>query len=64
MDAGSVVINDGAMSYGALEVPFGGWKMSGFGRELGRLGLGFGRRHIGQAQVGVAKSDSGAQQQA
>jgi len=35
MDAGSVVINDGAMAYGALEVPFGGWKESGVGQVNG-----------------------------
>jgi succinate-semialdehyde dehydrogenase/glutarate-semialdehyde dehydrogenase len=37
--AGSVTINDAAITYGALELPFGGWKESGVGQVNGETGL-------------------------
>ncbi|MCB9728732.1 MAG: aldehyde dehydrogenase family protein [Deltaproteobacteria bacterium] len=39
MDAGSVCINDASVTYGALEVPFGGRKSSGVGSVNGAEGL-------------------------
>ena len=35
IEAGSVVVNDVLMNYGAVEAPFGGVKQSGFGRVHG-----------------------------
>jgi succinate-semialdehyde dehydrogenase/glutarate-semialdehyde dehydrogenase len=37
--AGTVVVNDHAMTYGIPETPWGGLKQSGFGRTHGKLGL-------------------------
>ncbi len=37
--AGSVSINDAAITYGALELPFGGWNESGVGQVNGESGL-------------------------
>ena len=39
LNAGSVIINDAAVAYGALEVPFGGRKESGVGSVNGANGL-------------------------
>ena len=39
IEAGSVVINDCLISYGATELPFGGVKDSGIGRVNGEVGL-------------------------
>ena len=39
LDAGAVMINESSMAYGALEVPFGGWKESGVGQVNGSDGL-------------------------
>jgi len=39
LDAGAVMINESSMAYGALEVPFGGWKESGVGQVNGADGL-------------------------
>jgi acyl-CoA reductase-like NAD-dependent aldehyde dehydrogenase len=39
LDAGAVMINESPMAYGALEVPFGGWKESGVGQVNGTEGL-------------------------
>jgi succinate-semialdehyde dehydrogenase/glutarate-semialdehyde dehydrogenase len=39
LDVGSVSINDAALAYGALEVPFGGRKHSGVGQVNGAMGL-------------------------
>jgi succinate-semialdehyde dehydrogenase/glutarate-semialdehyde dehydrogenase len=39
LDAGSVCVNDSAVTYGALEAPFGGRKSSGVGQVNGEHGL-------------------------
>lgn len=39
IDAGSVVVNDSAITYGALEVPFGGVRQSGVGHVNGEDAL-------------------------
>jgi len=39
LDAGSVILNDSSVTYGALELPFGGMKSSGLGRVNGEDGL-------------------------
>lgn len=39
LEAGSVIINDSSITYGALELPFGGVKHSGVGRVNGEIGL-------------------------
>jgi succinate-semialdehyde dehydrogenase/glutarate-semialdehyde dehydrogenase len=39
IDSGSVCINDGAVTYGALEAPFGGRKSSGVGQVNGANGM-------------------------
>ena len=39
IDSGSVNVNDAAVTYGALEVPFGGLKASGVGAVNGEKGL-------------------------
>ena len=39
LQSGSVIINDSSITYGALEVPFGGVKQSGVGRVNGEMGL-------------------------
>jgi len=39
METGSVLINDASMSYGILEVPFGGMKDSGLGQINGARSL-------------------------
>lgn len=39
IDAGSVTINDASLTYGALELPFGGAKSSGLGVVNGESGL-------------------------
>ncbi|KAL6820570.1 Aldehyde/histidinol dehydrogenase [Trichoderma camerunense] len=38
LETGVVTVNSGG-SVGAYDMPFGGWKQSGNGRELGKLGL-------------------------
>lgn len=39
LEAGAVIINDSSITYGALELPFGGVKHSGVGRVNGEIGL-------------------------
>lgn len=39
IDSGSVCVNDMAITYGAPEAPFGGWKNSGIGQYNGETGL-------------------------
>ena len=39
LEVGSVSVNDAALAYGALEVPFGGRKASGVGQVNGAMGL-------------------------
>ena len=39
LDSGSICINDSAVTYGALEAPFGGRKSSGVGQVNGETGL-------------------------
>lgn len=39
MDAGAVVVNDSAVTYGALELPFGGVRQSGVGAVNGEDGI-------------------------
>jgi acyl-CoA reductase-like NAD-dependent aldehyde dehydrogenase len=39
IDSGSVCINDSAITYGAIEAPFGGRKESGVGQVNGETGL-------------------------
>ena len=39
LDVGAVSVNDAALAYGALEVPFGGRKASGVGQVNGAMGL-------------------------
>jgi acyl-CoA reductase-like NAD-dependent aldehyde dehydrogenase len=39
IDAGSICVNDCAMTYGATEAPFGGRKSSGVGQVNGEAGL-------------------------
>jgi acyl-CoA reductase-like NAD-dependent aldehyde dehydrogenase len=56
LQAGMVWINNPLIDNEA--VPFGGWKMSGFGRELGRLGLDAFR----QSKMGVVDADPTVQE--
>src|SRR6202046_1897204 len=39
MDTGSIVVNDCAVTFGAVEAPFGGRKASGVGQVNGETGL-------------------------
>jgi succinate-semialdehyde dehydrogenase/glutarate-semialdehyde dehydrogenase len=39
LEAGSIIVNDSGLTYGALEAPFGGVKDSGVGRVNGEEGL-------------------------
>ncbi|MFW2387962.1 MAG: aldehyde dehydrogenase family protein [Polyangiales bacterium] len=52
METGSVLINDASMSYGILEVPFGGMKDSGLGQVNGANGL---RSYTFAQPIGVDK---------
>lgn len=54
IESGMVFINQPAWT--AAEVPFGGTKSSGFGRELGELGFG---EFVNRKMVNVAKVGSG-----
>lgn len=54
LDSGMVFINQSAWT--SAEVPFGGTKSSGFGRELGEFGFG---EFVNQKMVNVAKVGSG-----
>jgi len=52
METGSVLINDASMSYGVLEVPFGGMKDSGLGQVNGARSL---RSYAFAQPIGIDK---------
>jgi len=56
LQAGMVWVNNPLIDNDA--VPFGGWKMSGFGRELGRQGLDAFR----QSKMGIIDADPSVQE--
>lgn len=56
LEAGMVWVNNPLIDNDA--VPFGGWKMSGFGRELGRFGLDAFR----QSKMGIIDADPSVQE--